>query len=83
MLLALLLLRVPMLVHYGGQTVDEDQADSVVATVGSLFALTAVSFIAGLTTFRVGRAYTGLNKLRRVTGDGGASVRVKGHKFWP
>ncbi|MCU7820916.1 hypothetical protein [Kitasatospora sp. DSM 101779] len=82
-LLALLLVWVPMLVHYGGQTVDEDQADSTVTTIGLLVLATAVSFVGGLTAFRMGRAYTGLNKLRRTTGEGRPSIRVKGHKFWP
>ncbi|MEV8097627.1 hypothetical protein [Kitasatospora sp. NPDC085879] len=82
-LLALLLLSVPMVVHYGGQTVDEDQADATVATTGVLVGLAAVSFIGGPTTFKVGRAHTGLNRLRRVAGDGRPSVRVKGHKLWP
>ncbi|GAA1100815.1 hypothetical protein [Kitasatospora arboriphila] len=82
-LLALLLLWVPMLVHYGGQTVDESQADSTVDTIGLLVLATAVSFVGGLTAFKVGRAYTGINKLRRTTGEGRPSVRVRGHKFWP
>ncbi|PBC75735.1 hypothetical protein BX265_0410 [Streptomyces sp. TLI_235] len=82
-LLALLLLSVSMVVHHGGQTVDEDQADSTVATMGVLVGLAAVSFIGGPTTLQGRPCPHRAQQAAAVAGDGRPSVRVKGHKFWP
>lgn len=76
-----LLVWLPMLIHFGSQTVDEDAASSAVLSVGSLFGLTAVSLVVGLPLYFSGRKYSGIKKLRLVKPDGSVSTLTKGHKL--
>lgn len=76
-----LLVWLPMLVHFGGQTVDEDAASSAILTVGSLVVLTAVSLFVGLPLYLSGRKYSGIKKLRLVKSDGSVSMLTRGHKL--
>ncbi|MFC5662604.1 hypothetical protein ACFP3U_06355 [Kitasatospora misakiensis] len=81
LLLLSLLVTVPMLVHLGGQTVDEND-DSATSVIGVLLLLAAVGFVLGFTFAAVGRKYQGVKKLRYVRPDGRGTVWVQGHRLF-
>lgn len=81
LLLLSLLVTVPMLVHLGGQTVDEND-DSATDIVGLLFLLSALGFILGFTFAALGHKYQGVKKLRYIRPDGRGTVWVKGHRLF-
>ncbi|MEU1418336.1 hypothetical protein [Kitasatospora sp. NPDC005751] len=72
---------VPMLVQLGGQTVDENDPDATDG-FGLLFLWAFLAFVFGLSFFRVGWSYPGINKFRLVGADGRRSVWVKGHRLF-
>ncbi|MFI6846552.1 hypothetical protein OG535_36730 [Kitasatospora sp. NBC_00085] len=80
-LLISLLVTVPMVVHLGGQTVDENDPGAT-GQLGILLLLAAVGFIGGLTFVQVGRAHAGVRKFRLVRASGKRTVWVEGHRLF-
>ncbi|MFE6054361.1 hypothetical protein ACFQ6N_26715 [Kitasatospora sp. NPDC056446] len=81
LLLLSLLATVPMLIHLGGQTVEEGD-DQAVGNIGLLFTLAAVAGIVGPSLLATAGLHDGVKKLRFVGADGRKSVWVKGHRLF-
>ncbi|MGW7434287.1 hypothetical protein ACWGIN_32745 [Streptomyces sp. NPDC054861] len=79
-LLLSLLVTLPLLFHFGGQTREE--SDTSTNPVGVLFALSAVGFVAGLTFRSLGARYEGVKKFRLVRPDGTKTAWVQGHRMF-
>ncbi|MFD3551771.1 hypothetical protein ACFWWA_06690 [Streptomyces goshikiensis] len=81
-LLALsLLVTVPVLIHLGGQTVEEGD-DEVVRVGGFLILAVAVAVIVAPGFFVAAGNYSGVKKLRLVRPGGGRTVWVQGHRLF-
>ncbi|MEU6238927.1 hypothetical protein ABZ885_38790, partial [Kitasatospora sp. NPDC047058] len=81
LLLASLLATVPVVVHLGGQTVDEHDPGGT-DQLAAFLLMAVVGFIGGLTFVGVGRAHAGVRKFRRIRTDGKPSVLAKGHRLF-
>ncbi|MER5727319.1 hypothetical protein ABT084_02985 [Streptomyces sp. NPDC002138] len=81
LLLLSLLVTVPMLVHLGGQTVEEGDTEPV-NVIGRLVAACAVAIIIGPAFLTTAGNYSGVKKLRLVRDGGGRTVWVQGHRLF-
>ncbi|MCG6499772.1 hypothetical protein [Kitasatospora sp. A2-31] len=81
LLLLSLLVTVPVVVHLGGQTVDENDPGAT-DQLGIFLLMAVVGFIAGLTLVLLGRAHAGVRKFRLVRPDGRPTVWVRGHRLF-
>ncbi|WP_189743365.1 hypothetical protein [Streptomyces nojiriensis] len=81
LLLLSLLVTFPLLIHYGGQTVEEGDT-AAVNTVGELVLAVAVGIILGPAFLMTAGQYSGVKKLRFVRPDGGRTVWVRGHRLF-
>ncbi|WKD36968.1 hypothetical protein [Streptomyces xanthophaeus] len=81
LLLLSLLVTVPLLIHYGGQTYEEGDTEGV-NMVGRLFLAVAVGVILGPAFLMTAGHYTGVKKLRFVRDDGSRTVWVRGHRLF-
>ncbi|MFD6179702.1 hypothetical protein [Streptomyces goshikiensis] len=68
-----------MLIHLGGQTVEEGD-DAAVRVVGWLVLAVAVIVAPGF--FVAAGNYSGVKKLRLVRPGGGRTMRVQGHRLF-
>ncbi|MEU9080175.1 hypothetical protein ACFYUY_11510 [Kitasatospora sp. NPDC004745] len=76
-----LLVTLPMLVHLGGQTVEEGD-DRAVDTIGVLVALAAAGVVVGPSLLATAKLHSGVGRLRRIREGGGRTVRVRGHRLF-
>ncbi|GHF72717.1 hypothetical protein GCM10018790_58240 [Kitasatospora xanthocidica] len=75
-----LLATVPVLIHLGGQTVEEGD-DHSTNVFGLLFALAAVGVIVGPSLLATAGVHNGIKKLRLVRDDGRKTAWVRGHRL--
>ncbi|MEV7773736.1 hypothetical protein [Kitasatospora sp. NPDC086791] len=76
-----LLATVPMLIHLGGQTVEEGD-DQAVDTFGLLLGLAALGVIVGPSLLFSAGIHNGVNKLRLVRRGGSRTMWVQGHRLF-
>ncbi|MEU9046061.1 MULTISPECIES: hypothetical protein [unclassified Kitasatospora] len=81
LLLLSLLVTVPMLIHLGGQTVEEGDQQST-DNIGMLVALAAVGVIVGPSLLVSAKMHSGVKKLRLVRDDGTKTALVQGHRLF-
>ncbi|MER7578544.1 hypothetical protein [Kitasatospora sp. NPDC097691] len=81
LLLLSLLATVPMLIHLGGQTVEEGD-DRSTENIGLLFALAAAGVIIGPSLLFSAKMHSGVRKLRLVRDDGTKTALVQGHRLF-
>ncbi|MGW0895601.1 hypothetical protein ACWD0G_01180 [Streptomyces goshikiensis] len=70
-----------MLIHLGGQTVEEGDG-AAVCVVGWLVLAVAVAVIVAAGFFVAAGNYSGVKKLRLVRPGGGRTMRVQGHRLF-
>ncbi|MFD8753828.1 hypothetical protein ACFV0O_23045 [Kitasatospora sp. NPDC059577] len=81
LLLLSLLATVPMLIHLGGQTVEEGD-DQAVGNIGMLLGLAALGVIVGPSLVLSAGMHDGVNKLRLIRNTGRKTVWVQGHRLF-
>ncbi|MFF7988927.1 hypothetical protein ACFZDG_03915 [Kitasatospora xanthocidica] len=76
-----LLATVPVLIHLGGQTVEEGD-DHSTNVFGLLFALAAVGVVLGPSLLATAGVHNGVRKLRLLRDDGSKTVWVRGRRLF-